>query len=132
MTIYKIITAVNSGKEINNQSYQPLSADAERRYAAKCNRQSDTILGVLIIFSGFIFLLNNIGVFPFNIWDFVSIFWPLFSIFIGVRIIYGKSFLSDFILLVIIMMVIGIILICGLQKNRPAVGLINYIGLNNL
>src|SRR5215210_2097893 len=49
------------------------------------------VLGpVLLILAGSVFLLNNLGILPWNVWGDVWRLWPLIPIAIGLDIIVGR------------------------------------------
>ena len=70
------------------------------------------VLGpVLLILAGTVFLLNNLGVLPWNVWGDVWRLWPLIPIAIGLDIIVGRRSpaLSLFVVLGVIAAGIGIL-----------------------
>lgn len=46
---------------------------------------------LFLVFIGILFLLNNFGIVPWNIWGTLWRLWPLFIIFAGIQIITGRS-----------------------------------------
>lgn len=53
------------------------------------------ISGAILILIGLLFLLENMHLFGFNFGDFISTYWPIALIFIGIVLIYKKSKSDD-------------------------------------
>lgn len=51
---------------------------------------------VFLITLGVLLLLNNFGFLPWNIWQNLVPFWPVFIIFAGIDTVFGKSRLGRF------------------------------------
>lgn len=49
------------------------------------------VFGLTILFVGVLALLNNLGIVSNGIWPYIIPYWPVLLIFVGVRIILGKS-----------------------------------------
>ena len=52
---------------------------------------------LILIFVGSIFLLNNLEILPWGIWDNLWKFWPIILVLIGFNMIFGESGLGSFI-----------------------------------
>ncbi len=82
------------------------------------------IWGVLILFAGIIFLLNNLNIVPWTFWDYVWSFWPMLLILWGFHIILGNNPVSSFIIFLLTLAVVGAVFLYGLaQVGSP---LVNY------
>ena len=58
--------------------------------------------GLLIVFLGILFLLNNLGMIGWDIWWVFADFWPLILIALGIRLIFrGNAIVQIFVLLLI-------------------------------
>lgn len=75
--------------------------------------------GVLIIFTGAIFLLNNLGILPQNIWSFLWHFWPIILILFGLEIILGKSRFGSFLVLILAFILSFLIIIYTILISNP-------------
>ena len=84
------------------------------------HKYSTVIIGCTIIFIGLIFLLNSTGILSWYIWLYFFKFWPLFLIFLGIKLIFSNSKIINivlFILAVLLLVVIGIYAYSGLDSN---------------
>src|SRR4030067_2327852 len=62
---------------------------------------------VILIFLGTIFLLNNFGILPWDIWTSIWKFWPVVLILIGVEFFLGQAFsLRTLVILLIIIFIV--------------------------
>lgn len=67
---------------------------------------------VLIIVLGIIFLLNNFGVLPWEIWENIWKFWPILLILFGVEVLLGRaSSIRTIIFLLVLIFLIPLLLI---------------------
>lgn len=82
-------------------------------------RNHGSIWPLILIFIGTVFLLNNFGILPVDIWERIFDFWPLLLILIGVRIILGKSPFSNTIILIIGLIFIAFILVFSISLVNP-------------
>lgn len=51
----------------------------------------NSVFGLVVLFVGIIFLLNNLGLVPWNVWDGLWRFWPVVVILIGIKILAGRT-----------------------------------------
>lgn len=58
----------------------------------------DYAWAISLIFLGSIFMLNTTGLLPWEIWEYIWRFWPIFLIIAGLRLILGKSVASNIII----------------------------------
>lgn len=64
-------------------------------------KSKDVVWAIFLIFIGTIFLLNTTGVIGWSIWTYLLNFWPVFIILAGLKLVLGKSLLSDILLSVL-------------------------------
>lgn len=77
----------------------------ERRYT---RRRGGFVWPLILISAGVIFLLNNMGLLSWNVWDGLWRMWPVLLIAIGLDILFGRrSGIGSLIALVLIVAVIG-------------------------
>ena len=79
-----------------------------------------SIWGILLIFSGAVFLYNSTGVLPWEIWNDILSFWPLLLVLGGLHALLGNSPLSRLILLVVSVFVFGTVFILTAGRWNPA------------
>lgn len=48
-------------------------------------------IGVFCIFLGTVWLLENLGIFNFSFWSFISTWWPAILIFLGINFLIEKN-----------------------------------------
>ncbi len=72
--------------------------------------------GFFLIFLGVLFLLNNLGIVPWEIWNYIVGFWPIFLIFAGINVILGRNIFSRIIISVLALAAFILILIYGLYS----------------
>jgi hypothetical protein len=76
----------------------------ERRY----RRHGGFVWPLILITAGVIFLLNNLGMLSWSVWDVLWRFWPIVLIAIGLDILFGRrSLLGSLLALVLIVALIG-------------------------
>lgn len=75
--------------------------------------------GILFIFAGIIFLLNTIGILPWNVWGTIGHFWPILIILIGVDMVFGKSLVAKIVGLNLKILALLIILGVALTVVAP-------------
>jgi hypothetical protein len=63
--------------------------------------------GFFLIMLGIIFLLNNLGLLPWDVWNFLWKMWPLFLILSGLEILFDACFAW---LIIILLMEVGLLL----------------------
>jgi predicted RND superfamily exporter protein len=94
---------------------------------------SGIIWGVFLILIGIIFLLNNFGIVPWIIWNYIVGFWPIFIVFAGLQVILGNNFISRIVVTLLALVAFGFILIYSLyQVGSPLVSnlspeIVNFI-----
>lgn len=64
---------------------------AQREAWRAARRHHSPVLGPLLLISaGVVFLLNNLGVLPWGVWEALGRLWPLFLIAIGIDLVLGR------------------------------------------
>ncbi len=59
-------------------------------------KRNNLFLGVFFVFLGVFFLLNNLNIINFSIWNAIVDLWPLFFVMFGVHLISDKPWVSIF------------------------------------
>lgn len=54
-------------------------------------KRKNLILGMFFVFLGIFFLLSNLNIINFSIWNAIFDLWPLFLIMIGIHLISNKT-----------------------------------------
>lgn len=80
----------------NDNQNENISDDSNSSYSYR--HHGNGASAVLLILLGLIFLLNNLDIIPWSIWDNLWRFWPLILILWGLQIMLGRSRLSNFII----------------------------------
>ncbi|MFA6393700.1 MAG: DUF5668 domain-containing protein [Patescibacteria group bacterium] len=103
-----------------------------------CCRRGDPGVGVAILFAGIILLLNTLGVIPWEIWNYIWVFWPALLILAGIKILLGHAPGAGALLFLASLAVYGFIIIYGLIHVQSSLlgglpaGLINFVQNFNL
>lgn len=82
-------------------------------------REKNSIFAVLLIIIGIVFLLNNFGILPWIIWREIWRFWPVLLIIVGIKNIFGKSYLGMFISNLLNIIIILFVFIYALALTDP-------------
>lgn len=62
-------------------------------------KHGDGILaGLILVFIGIVFLLNNLGLVPSSVWSQVWKFWPVLFVLFGLRLLAGRNVVSRIII----------------------------------
>jgi hypothetical protein len=85
------------------------------------------IWGLGVLFAGVILLLNNTGVVPQEIWNYILPLWPILLILVGLRIISGFSPAAHFLVFLLTLAVFCFIFLYGLASVGSP--LLNYFHL---
>lgn len=74
--------------------------------------------GIILIFLGLLFLLNNFGIVPWSVWSVLWRAWPVFLIFIGLEAIFGKTRKGSGLLALILILLLGFILFNSINHRE--------------
>jgi hypothetical protein len=88
----------------------------DRRYR---RQESNTLLALILITIGLIFLLNNFGILPWSIWNLLWRFWPLILILIGLQIIFGRNLAGRLLVALISLVLVAFILAFTIAQVDP-------------
>lgn len=124
------------GKEINNQSDH--SHQSEKAVDQKNHRKSrwegychdhtcyhghgsSALWGLILIFGGLILVLNNAGAIPWDFWNSITPLWPLILVILGLRVIAGRSIISNFLVFLVTLALVLIVILYGLIAIRSPI-----------
>ena len=96
----------------------------EEEYSDKTlhNQKSQShgmVAAFLLIIIGSLFLLNNFGLLPWSVWADLWRFWPLFLIFWGFQMIFGRSKLANILILIISLLIVAYCITKSIAYNNP-------------
>lgn len=75
---------------------------------------------ILIIILGIVFLLNNFGVLPWEIWQNIWKFWPVLLVLFGIEVLLGRtSSLRTIIFLLVLIFLLPVLLILNPLTGNP-------------
>lgn len=63
-------------------------------YFRKRHHDGGPTFGLVVLFAGILFLLNNLGLVPWSVWNELWKFWPVVIIIIGIRMLAGKTLIA--------------------------------------
>jgi len=63
------------------------------------------VMGLFFVFIGIIFLLNNLGLVPSDVWNQLWKLWPLLIVLLGLRLLVGKSWISRLVITLIMLFI---------------------------
>ncbi len=99
------------------------------------NPYGSIVWAIILIMVGVVFLLNNLGILPWDIWTNVWRFWPLFLVLIGLQIILGRSRISALLIGLVTLLLCGSVIffsaLISVNGTSPSWNL-NWDWLNNL
>ncbi len=77
-------------------------SDSQEKIQKHIKENKTDVLGAFLLMAvGVIFLLNNFGVVPWNVWGYLWRFWPILLIIAAFQILIGRGNLLEFIVWVI-------------------------------
>ena len=83
---------------------------------------SHNIIGAVILIAiGIIFLLNNLGLVPSDIWSELWRFWPFILILIGVQTMFKNSAKREFVLILVGIIFLSLVILYSLSIENFAV-----------
>lgn len=89
-------------------------------------RSKDFTGAIFLIFVGIIFLLNTTNVVSWSIWLYIFKFWPVFLILGGLKLVLGKSLISDIVLSVLSLLIyltVGIFSYISVTERNLPIGI---------
>ena len=113
----------NEKQNLNNDREEPQRFRHERHlhYHAHCH-SGGVVWGLLLVMAGALFLLNNLGIISWEIWNFIVGFWPIFLVFAGINLILGQNVFSRIIVGLVALASFILILGYGLYAvNSPLI-----------
>jgi len=91
----------------------------EVRDSHKGREHGDLFWGLSLIFSGVILFFNTLGVVPWSIWSQLWRVWPMFIILAGLRIVLGKSAISNIIIGAVTIIFFAVLAVYALYATVP-------------
>ena len=86
----------------------------------KRSRKSISLGPVVLIVLGIIFLLNNFGILPWEIWQNIWKFWPILLILFGIEVLLGRNSAPKTVsLLIVLIFILPIVLILNPLTGNP-------------
>lgn len=95
--------------------------EEDTTYNDRHHRPHGPIGALILIGIGTIFLLNNLGFLPLDVWQNLWRFWPAILILIGLQLILGRNPRSNFIVLIVGLIFIGLIVLISLAPTNPGI-----------
>lgn len=89
--------------------------------AAPKDYSGGIVFAIILIFTGVLFLLNNLEVLPWSIWTNIWRFWPVFLILIGLQIVLGRSKRGSIVLGIISLLIVGAIALVVVAVSNSSV-----------
>lgn len=86
------------------------------------------VFAFILIFLGIIFLLRNFGILPIFTWGDIVGFWPVILILLGVKIVFGKSALTNIIILIIGLIILILLVSSSNNPDNPMFHMGNGFG----
>ncbi len=87
---------------IKNPGQSPkINKGSFKEMCAYWYKHNGFIIAALLIFIGTTLIFNNLGIVPWTVWAHLWRFWPVFIVFIGLRMIFGNTLISDIVLSII-------------------------------
>ena len=84
----------------------------------KSEKGKDYTFAIILIIVGAIFLLNNLGILPWNFWLSILQFWPIFLILLGLKMVFGNSRIANILLSIFIVLVVGLLILLAVIINN--------------
>lgn len=75
---------------------------------------------IVLIFLGTVLLFNNFNLLAWSVWDSIWRLWPLLLIVWGVQTIFGRNWITQTGLAVLLFLVLGLFLLVGLSKENSS------------
>jgi predicted ferric reductase len=82
----------------------------DTKYRRRKIRERSYIGAFVVIFIGVVFLLNNLGILPWEAWRQIWRLWPILLILFGIEMIFGRSRWAQIIIgILVILFLLGIV-----------------------
>lgn len=111
-------------KKMKDQIEEPIiiedSSSSHNRSAHHHNPHVNLWWAFILIFAGIVFLLNNFGIIPWNVWRDLWKLWPVFLIFWGIQILFGGGKIINFLITIIVISILTFVLLSLLSPNNPS------------
>lgn len=77
------------------------------------------VWGTFVLFAGVVLLLNTTNILPWNVWEMIFSFWPVFIILIGINILLGNNIVSRTVSALLSLSVFSMIFIIIMESTTP-------------
>lgn len=116
----------NSSERIFDESAGMESTENSDIAARKASNMTwssgDAWFGIVLIFIGGLFLLNTFDIVPWIVWSQLWKFWPLLLVFSGLKLLLGKSLVSNIITILFVGVVVFFVAVYVVSGHIPQVG----------
>lgn len=85
----------------------------------KHDSSGGVVWGFSLLFVGLVFLLNTLGILPWETWSTLLRLWPLLLILSGIRIILGDNFVSHLTVSILAFCLFGLIFLALIRNIYP-------------
>lgn len=100
----------------------PQNPDMAAQKASNISSSSDDAwFGIVLIFIGGLFLLNTFDIVPWIVWSQLWKFWPLLLVFSGLKLLLGKSLVSNIITILFVGVVVFFVAVYVVSGYIPQV-----------
>lgn len=117
----------DSSKEPQTENLTPEVSEVSQTTWKKTH-SPNAVWAIILISLGLIFLLNNFGLLPWNIWGNIWRLWPMFLIIWGLQVIFGRSYWGN--LLTALLGIFIVVLILGLSLDNVNQNFSNWAKTN--
>lgn len=94
--------------------------ESVERLGARRKRRGGGFLGAVVLITiGTIFLLNNFGLLPWDIWADLWRLWPLILILVGLQIVFGGSRVANLLVALLSLLFFVYILVNAISTSNP-------------
>lgn len=90
----------------------------EYRYSRR-KHQHGVLGGVILLLIGVVFLLNNFGILPWQVWNVIWRFWPLILVVWGFEVIFGRALLGRIVVSFISLLLAAFVLVYAVSVVNP-------------
>lgn len=90
------------------------------RNGRPCCDGGSWIGGIILVLIGAVLVLNNYGVVSWEVWRAMAVFWPVFLIIFGIRLLLGRNAVSRIVTGALALIFVLFIILLGLSEvNSP-------------